>query len=43
VREVVVLGSDGDEYEKWLAAAEPMTEPYESTPAALFPAAVRRP
>ena len=32
VREVVVLGGDGDEYEKWLAAAEPVTEPYGSTP-----------
>jgi len=26
VREVVVLGGDGDEYEKWLAAAEPVIE-----------------
>jgi acyl-CoA synthetase (AMP-forming)/AMP-acid ligase II len=32
VREVVVLGGDGDEYEKWLAAAEPVTEPYAATP-----------
>jgi acyl-CoA synthetase (AMP-forming)/AMP-acid ligase II len=32
VREVVVLGGDGDEYEKWLAAAEPVIEPYGSTP-----------
>jgi acyl-CoA synthetase (AMP-forming)/AMP-acid ligase II len=30
VREVVVLGGDGDEYEKWLAAAEPLTAPYAS-------------
>ena len=30
VREVVVLGGDGDEYEKWLAAAEPVTAPYAS-------------
>jgi acyl-CoA synthetase (AMP-forming)/AMP-acid ligase II len=32
VREVVVLGGDGDEYERWLAAAEPVTEPYGSAP-----------
>jgi acyl-CoA synthetase (AMP-forming)/AMP-acid ligase II len=32
VREVVVLGGDDDEYEKWLAAAEPVTEPYGSAP-----------
>ena len=32
VREAVVLGGDGDEYEKWLAAAEPVTEPYGSAP-----------
>ena len=25
-----MLGGDGDEYEKWLAAAEPVTEPYAS-------------
>jgi acyl-CoA synthetase (AMP-forming)/AMP-acid ligase II len=36
VREVVVVGGGEDEYEKWLAAAEPVTEPYESTPAACF-------
>src|SRR6201982_4185782 len=28
VREVVALGGDSDEYEKWLAAADPVTEPY---------------
>jgi acyl-CoA synthetase (AMP-forming)/AMP-acid ligase II len=28
VRGVVVLGGDGDEYEKWLAVAEPVTGPY---------------
>ena len=32
VREVVALGGDGDEYEKWLAAAEPVTEQYGSAP-----------
>ena len=32
VREVVVLGGDGDEYETRLAAAEPVTEPYGSAP-----------
>ena len=32
VREVVVLGGDSDEYEKWLAAAEPVTKPYGSAP-----------
>jgi acyl-CoA synthetase (AMP-forming)/AMP-acid ligase II len=32
VRELVVLGGDGDEYERWLAAAEPVTEPYGSAP-----------
>jgi acyl-CoA synthetase (AMP-forming)/AMP-acid ligase II len=32
VREVVVLGGDGDEYEKWLATAEPVTKPYAATP-----------
>jgi acyl-CoA synthetase (AMP-forming)/AMP-acid ligase II len=32
VREVVVLGGDGDEYEEWLAAAEPVTGPYGSAP-----------
>jgi acyl-CoA synthetase (AMP-forming)/AMP-acid ligase II len=36
VREAVVLGSDGDEYEKWLAAAAPVTEPYESAPEDCF-------
>jgi acyl-CoA synthetase (AMP-forming)/AMP-acid ligase II len=36
VREVVVLGGDDDEYEKWLAAAEPVTEPYESAPEDCF-------
>jgi acyl-CoA synthetase (AMP-forming)/AMP-acid ligase II len=36
VREVVVLGGDGDEYEKWLAAAEPVIEPTWSTPADSF-------
>jgi acyl-CoA synthetase (AMP-forming)/AMP-acid ligase II len=32
VREVVVVGGHADEYEKWLAAAEPRVEPYESAP-----------
>jgi acyl-CoA synthetase (AMP-forming)/AMP-acid ligase II len=32
VREAIVLGGDGDEYEKWLAAAEPVLEPYDSGP-----------
>ncbi|HWG62242.1 MAG TPA: long-chain-fatty-acid--CoA ligase [Streptosporangiaceae bacterium] len=32
VREVIVLGGDGDEYERWLAAADPVTEPYRSAP-----------
>lgn len=36
VREVVVLGGDGDEYEKWLAAAKPVTEPYGSMPEDYF-------
>ena len=36
VREVVVLGGDGDEYEKWLAAAEPVTAPYASAPEDCF-------
>jgi acyl-CoA synthetase (AMP-forming)/AMP-acid ligase II len=36
VREVVVLGGGEDEYEQWLAVAEPVTGPYESTPAACF-------
>jgi acyl-CoA synthetase (AMP-forming)/AMP-acid ligase II len=36
VREVVVLGGDGDEYEKWLAAAEPVTVPYASAPEDCF-------
>jgi acyl-CoA synthetase (AMP-forming)/AMP-acid ligase II len=36
VREVVVLGGDGDEYEQWLAAAEPVTGPYESAPEDCF-------
>ena len=36
VREVVVLGGDGDEYEKWLAAAEPVTEPYGAAPEDCF-------
>ena len=32
VREVVVLGGDGDEYGRWLAAAGPVTESYGSAP-----------
>jgi acyl-CoA synthetase (AMP-forming)/AMP-acid ligase II len=36
VRQVVVLGGDGDEYEKWLAAAEPAAEPYAAEPEDCF-------
>jgi acyl-CoA synthetase (AMP-forming)/AMP-acid ligase II len=36
VREVVVVGGGEDEYEKWLAAAEPVTGPYESAPKDCF-------
>jgi acyl-CoA synthetase (AMP-forming)/AMP-acid ligase II len=36
VREVVVLGGDGDEYEAWLAAAQPVTVPYASAPEECF-------
>jgi hypothetical protein len=32
VREVVVLGGDSDEYEKRLAAAEPVTRPHDHRP-----------
>jgi acyl-CoA synthetase (AMP-forming)/AMP-acid ligase II len=36
VREVVVLGGDEDQYEKWLAAAEPVTAPRASAPEDCF-------
>jgi acyl-CoA synthetase (AMP-forming)/AMP-acid ligase II len=36
VRQVVVLGGTEDEYEKWLAAAMPVTAPYASTPEDCF-------
>ena len=36
VREVVVLGGGEDEYETWLAAAEPVTEPYGAAPEDCF-------
>ena len=36
VREVVVLGGDEDQYEKWLAAAQPVTAPHASAPEDCF-------
>ena len=36
IREVVVLGGGEDEYEKWLAAAEPVIAPYASAPEDCF-------
>jgi acyl-CoA synthetase (AMP-forming)/AMP-acid ligase II len=32
MREVVVLGGETDQYEQWIAAAEPVTDPYPATP-----------
>lgn len=36
VRQLVVLGGDGDEYEDWLADAEPVTEPRRAAPEECF-------
>ncbi|MFF5985968.1 long-chain-fatty-acid--CoA ligase [Prauserella flavalba] len=32
LREVIVLGGETDQYEQWIAAAEPVTDPYPATP-----------